>query len=288
MPWRRRQDRHRDLCDRHGERKALEVESRGERRSPEPGHLTGGHARRRRRRHATGTAEACRSMPSRRAKEVSIGTKWTCPEGGWSRPRGEQRPRSSTPAPALGCAVLRSVPHPWPRLREANVVRTWSPPSQPRSIGRGREARVWATMAHGRRARQPREAGPEARLTGANEGAVALAEAWARWTGSLGQVSDNESQFSERVGQTEGRTDIGPEIVEAPAEVLDEGMGSDDHPGGTISLQSSHGSKPGLQASVVSLDGVVGVDLRVMEGRGEQVIDDAGVRSIPVGGDLHW
>jgi hypothetical protein len=25
-----------------------------------------------------------------------------------------------------------------------------------------------------------------------------------------------------------------------------------------------------------------------MEGRGEQVIDDAGVRSIPVGGDLHW
>ncbi len=37
-------------------------------------------------------------------------------------------------------------------------------------------------------------------------GTVALAEAWARWTHTLGQVSDNESQFSERVGQTEGRT----------------------------------------------------------------------------------
>jgi hypothetical protein len=52
----------------------------------------------------------------------------------------------------------------------------------------------------------------------------------------LGQVSDNESQFSEPVGQTEGRTDVGPEIVEAPAEVLDEGMGSDNHPGPGVSL----------------------------------------------------
>ncbi len=40
-------------------------------------------------------------------------------------------------------------------------------------------------------------------------GTVALAEAWARWTDTLGQVSDNESQFSERVGQTEGgRTSV--------------------------------------------------------------------------------
>ncbi len=38
------------------------------------------------------------------------------------------------------------------------------------------------------------------------------------------------------VGQTEGRTNIGPEIVEAPAEVLDEGMAGDDDPRGTVSL----------------------------------------------------
>jgi hypothetical protein len=52
--------------------------------------------------------------------------------------------------------------------------------------------------------------------------------------------------------------------------------------------QSSHGSEPGLEASVVGLQRVVRMDLRVVEGRGEQVIDDAGVRSVPVGGDLHW
>src|SRR6266545_7576077 len=71
-------------------------------------------------------------------------------------------------------------------------------------------------------------------------------------------------------------------------EVLDEGMAGDDDPGGAVSPQPSHRSEPGLQASVVGLDGVVGVGLGVMEGRGELVIDDAGVRSIPVGGDLHW
>jgi hypothetical protein len=53
---------------------------------------------------------------------------------------------------------------------------------------------------------------PAARRFG---GTVALAEAWPRWAETLGQVSDKESQFSERVGQTEGLSDIGPEIVEA-------------------------------------------------------------------------
>ncbi len=44
-------------------------------------------------------------------------------------------------------------------------------------------------------------------------------------------------------GETEGRTHIGPEIVEAPAEVLDESMASDDHPGGTVTLQPAHRAK---------------------------------------------
>jgi hypothetical protein len=38
-------------------------------------------------------------------------------------------------------------------------------------------------------------------------GHVALAEAS---IDTLGQVSDGESHFSDRVGQMEGRTDIGP------------------------------------------------------------------------------
>jgi hypothetical protein len=69
-------------------------------------------------------------------------------------------------------------------------------------------------------------------------------------------VSDHEDKFVEGFGKSSGRRYVDPEIVE-PAEVLDEGMGGDDDPGGTVSLQSSHGSKPGLQASVVGLDGLL-------------------------------
>jgi len=46
--------------------------------------------------------------------------------------------------------------------------------------------------------------------------------------------SDDEGQFGECIGETEGRTHICPEIVEAPAEVLDEGVRGDDDPGGTV------------------------------------------------------
>jgi hypothetical protein len=86
-----------------------------------------------------------------------------------------------------------------------------------------------------------------------------------------GLVSDHEGQFVEHVDKSSGRRNVDSEIVEASAGVLDEGMTGDDDPGGTISLQSSHGSKPGLQASVVGLDGVVGVGLGVTEGRGQPV-----------------
>jgi hypothetical protein len=67
-------------------------------------------------------------------------------------------------------------------------------------------------------------------------GAVALAEARARWTDTLGGVSDHEGQFGERVGKPGGRRHVGPEIVEAPAEVLDEGVAGDDDPGGAVAL----------------------------------------------------
>jgi hypothetical protein len=113
-----------------------------------------------------------------------------------------------------------------------------------------------------------------------------LAEAGARWTHTLGQVSDDESQFSERVGQTEGWTDICPEIVEASAEVLNEGEGGDDDPGGKVSLQPAHRSKPSLQASVVGLQRVVRMDLGVMEGRRQQLSERARIDSVPIGNDL--
>jgi hypothetical protein len=78
-------------------------------------------------------------------------------------------------------------------------------------------------------------------------------------------VSDDEGQFGERVGKSSARRNVDSEIVEASAEVLDEGMAGDDDPGGTVSLQSWRGSKPGLEASVVGLQRVVRMDLRVVE-----------------------
>jgi hypothetical protein len=61
-------------------------------------------------------------------------------------------------------------------------------------------------------------------------GTVALAKARTRWTYPCRHASDHEGQFGERVGETSRRSDIGPEVVEAPAEVLDEGVRADDHP----------------------------------------------------------
>jgi hypothetical protein len=55
-----------------------------------------------------------------------------------------------------------------------------------------------------------------------------------------------------------------------------------------VALQASHRSKSGLQASVVRLDAVVGIGLGVMEGRRQQLIEDAGIDPVPIGGDLHW
>src|SRR6266540_619833 len=70
----------------------------------------------------------------------------------------------------------------------------------------------------------------------ADDGTVALAEATARWTGPRGWVSDDQGQFRERIGKPrDGRYVGGPEIVEAPAEVLNEGVRGNDDPCGSVS-----------------------------------------------------
>jgi hypothetical protein len=65
---------------------------------------------------------------------------------------------------------------------------------------------------------------------------------------------------------------LGPDVVEASAKVLDEGMPGEDDPGGAISLQPPHGPEPSLEPSVVDLDGIVGMDLRFMEGHREHLV----------------
>jgi len=101
-----------------------------------------------------------------------------------------------------------------------------------------------------------------------------------------GEWSDHEGQFGEGVGKSSARWYVGAKIVDTSTEVLDEGMADDDHPGGTVSLQPSHGSKPGFEAPVVGLQRVVGMDLGVMEGLREQLVEHSRVDAVPVGGDL--
>ena len=60
-----------------------------------------------------------------------MGTNWT---SSWGRLVAAALPATSTlvqPASFPGYAVLRAVRQPWPRPREANGVRTWSPPGSP-------------------------------------------------------------------------------------------------------------------------------------------------------------
>ncbi len=73
-------------------------------------------------------------------------------------------------------------------------------------------------------------------------GTVALGEARASWTDPVGSVSDDEGQFSERIGKPGSRRCIGPEIVVASAEVLDEGTSGDDDPSVMVPFQPAHRS----------------------------------------------
>jgi hypothetical protein len=115
-----------------------------------------------------------------------------------------------------------------------------------------------------------------------------LPEARARWTDTLGQVSDLRGQFGERVGKSSGRRSVGAEIVEPAMEVLNEGMACDDDLGRSVTFQPSHRSKPGLEASVVGLNGVVRMDLRAMEGGRHQLVEDSWVDAVAVGRNLDW
>jgi hypothetical protein len=63
-------------------------------------------------------------------------------------------------------------------------------------------------------------------------------------------------------------------------------MAGNDHPGGAVSLQSSHRSQARLQTSMIGLEPVVRMDSGVMEGGREQLVEDAGIGPVPVGGDL--
>jgi hypothetical protein len=95
-----------------------------------------------------------------------------------------------------------------------------------------------------------------------------------------------QGQFGEGVGNAGSRRYVCSKIVEAAAEVLDECIAGADHLALRVSLQSSHRSKPGLQASVVGFERVVRVDLSVIEGPRQHLTDDTGIDPVSVGDDL--
>jgi len=105
------------------------------------------------------------------------------------------------------------------------------------------------------------------RVINSSPGTVALAEVSVWRTQSVGPMSDHQGQLGERVSEAGRERCLGSEVVEASAKVLDEGMPGNDDPGGAITLQPPHGLESSLQPSVVGLEWVVGMDVRVMEGR---------------------
>jgi hypothetical protein len=97
---------------------------------------------------------------------------------------------------------------------------------------------------------------------------------------------DHERELVKGRGDGHSGKCIVPEFVVSSLQVLDEGMAFDDHAGSPVLFEAPHGAKPGLQASVVSFDPIVGILSGVVKcGRQEFRNDsDQGVGSI--GGDF--
>lgn len=148
---------------------------------------------------------------------------------------------------SLGAAVGRAVPG---RVR-ASPMPTCSSPSRRPLDGFERVALAWgADAAHNQGARACPGTGTV--CVDWSPGAVDL---------SVLAVSDQGGQFSERVGETSHRSDIGPEVVETPAEVLTRACPRS--LSRLVTLQPSHRSKADLERPMVGLERIVRLGLRV-------------------------
>ena len=100
----------------------------------------------------------------------------------------------------------------------------------------------------------------------------AFSRPWSAWLccvlPSCGRLKPQSHSVSDRLGklvkrdrQPPGRGLLDRQLVVPSTNVLDEGMARDDHPGAADSLEASHRPQPGLEASVIGLDVVVGKSL---------------------------
>ena len=91
----------------------------------------------------------------------------------------------------------------------------------------------------------------------------------ARASGCPASRSDCPGEFDERVLDPLVRARVNVEFVVAAADVLHQRVTAHDHLGGVAAFEAAHRAEPGLEPSVVTLDPVVRVLLRVMK-RGRQ------------------
>jgi hypothetical protein len=99
-------------------------------------------------------------------------------------------------------------------------------------------------------------------------------------------VSDRLGKLVKRDRQPPGRWLLDRQLVVPSTNVLDKGMARDDHPGAAVSLEASHRPQPGLEASVIGLDVVVGIPLSAMPRRWQQLLQHHRIRRCLVGYDF--
>jgi hypothetical protein len=96
-----------------------------------------------------------------------------------------------------------------------------------------------------------------------------------------GAILSDHQASSASASAKRRRSDIGPEVVEAPAEVLEEGVPTDDHPRGSVALQPSQRSEARLE-TVVGLGADCSHARLCGEGGREPLVKDARGDPVPV------
>src|SRR5829696_1023966 len=117
-------------------------------------------------------------------------------------------------------------------------------------------------------------------------GTVALGRPTAGWNGDPAPESDRQGQLRKGSGHSSGRWLLDGQLVVSTANVLDEGVPGQDHPGAAILLEAAHWSQPRLQPAMVAFDPVVAIPIGAVPGGRHQLLQHRRVHRRLIGGDL--
>lgn len=98
--------------------------------------------------------------------------------------------------------------------------------------------------------------------------------------------SDCPRQFGERVRDATTHPRVDTKFVVAAPDVLHQRVTPNDHRRGLIAFEAAHRTQPRFQSTVVILDPIVRVLLRVVKRAGKELIDDNAEWRGPVRHDL--